>query len=196
MNVVVRVILGFAVAHVLTEAVSAGVEDSRFEISPNGSEVVLELRDVPRRYVLERLFAGNGPAIEWANSDIRDELVGGNYSGSRWAVARQLLEATDFILTTRVVNGETRIVRVLILGKANTDKLASGSTALDRSFAENKFVQEANNLPPPVAIPNEGLVPPVTPGGPTPTLSHGTGASATAPSVSPATVAPPTAKPQ
>src|SRR3954452_14533899 len=70
---------------------SAAVEDSRFEFSPDGTNVVFEATGVSRREVLDRLFAGISIEIKWLNASFANEPISGSFAGNRAAVARVLL---------------------------------------------------------------------------------------------------------
>ena len=105
----------------------AAVEQSRFET--NGNSVRYELREVSRKDVLERLFASQGIAVEWKDKSVADELVTGRYDGTVSSVARQLLTGTDFVLRYDMSQGKSRIVRVLVLGRAATTAPASSRLA-------------------------------------------------------------------
>src|SRR5262249_19019476 len=60
--------LGAYVGVTATNPIAAAVQDSRFEFSPDGTKVVFEVTDVPRREVLDRLFAGTGIEVKWLNA--------------------------------------------------------------------------------------------------------------------------------
>ena len=98
---------------------AAAVQDSRFSISPDGRIVELDIRDVSRKEVLDRLVSGRGITIEWRNSAVGDERITGRYNGSLVSVARQLLAPTDFVMTYGRNNNEPRLSHVLVIGPAN-----------------------------------------------------------------------------
>lgn len=104
----------------------AGVDESRFVVSPDGASVDLELRDVPRREVLERLFAGQSIKVEWVNREVAQESVSGNFVGARSDVIRQLLQQTNFVLTYTGAGASKQVARVLVLGRASEGRPMAG----------------------------------------------------------------------
>src|SRR5437870_2461224 len=99
-------------------AALAAIDDSRFEISADGASVELDLREVPRRDVLERLFAARAIKLEWISRAIADEPISGRFAGTLPAVVRRLLSRTNFVLAYERSDDKLRISRVLILGWA------------------------------------------------------------------------------
>jgi hypothetical protein len=98
---------------------AAAVQDGRFSIRLDGRFVELEIRDVSRKEVLDRLVSGRGITIEWRNSAVGDELITGRYNGTLVSVARQLLASTDFVMMYGCNNSEPCLSRVLVFGRAN-----------------------------------------------------------------------------
>ena len=98
---------------------SLAAEDSRFSIRSDERFVELEIRDVSRKEVLDRLVSGRGITIEWRNSAVGDELITGRYVGTLVSVARQLLAPTDFVMIYGCNNNEPCLSRVLVIGRAN-----------------------------------------------------------------------------
>src|SRR2546421_59260 len=94
----------------------AAVEDSRFILSPDGSAVDFELRDVARRDVLARLFADQEIKVDWLDPSLANAPISGGYRGSLSQVARQLLEKVDFILVYDMGGSAPRITRVVVMG--------------------------------------------------------------------------------
>ena len=119
----------------------AGDQDSRFDLSPDGSRVEFDLRNASRREVLDRLFAGRGIEIRWINSSFADERISGRFSGSVSSVARDLLAQTNFVLVHDVQDEISRITRVVVVGPAKdaprSDALAALAAAVS-SPAERK----------------------------------------------------------
>jgi hypothetical protein len=109
----------------------AAVEDSRFDISADGASVNFDVRDVPRHEVLDRLFSSQGIKLEWQNRAVADELVSGTFRGTPSAVARQLLAPTNFVVFYDRADGETRITRVSIFGRAVAGQASFGLAALE-----------------------------------------------------------------
>jgi hypothetical protein len=105
-------------------AALAGVQDSRFDVSPDGAHVDFDVRDTARRDVLSRLFDGTGIEIRWVNPSFADERISGQFSGPASAVARQLLARTNFVLVHDRSDDPSRLIRVVIVGPANGEQTA------------------------------------------------------------------------
>lgn len=115
-----RYLAGVCVASILVSGASlAGVDDSQFVVSSDGSSVQFELREVSRREVLDRLFAGQDIKLDWVNTAVADEHISGSYGGSLSQVTRQLLGALNFILVYDGVAQESRLTRVVIVGRGS-----------------------------------------------------------------------------
>src|SRR5262245_34573913 len=108
----------------------AGDQDSRFDLSPDGSRVDFDLRDAPRRDVLDRLFAGRGIEIRWINSSFANERISGRFSGSVSNVARDLLVQTNFVLVHEVQGETSRVTRVVVVGPAKGEPRSDALAAL------------------------------------------------------------------
>lgn len=98
----------------------AGVQDSRLHITSNGAQVEFDVRDAPRRAVMERLFAGRQIEIQWASASFADEPITGSFTGTPSAVARHLLADADFVAVYDGGGELARIVRLVIVGRAAT----------------------------------------------------------------------------
>jgi hypothetical protein len=127
--------LGVIVVLVLVHAAGglAGVQDSRFHITSDGAQVEFDVRDAPRRAVMERLFAGRQIEIQWASASFADEPVTGSFTGAPSAVARHLLADADFVAVYDGGGDHARIVRLVIAGRAatrNAPALAAVEAAL------------------------------------------------------------------
>jgi hypothetical protein len=97
----------------------AGDQDNRFDVNADGTSVDFDLHQVPRRDVLNRLFADRGVKVDWLNRDVADEAIRGHFTGPPSAVARQILAPLNFILALDKVDGETRITRVIVVGRSS-----------------------------------------------------------------------------
>jgi hypothetical protein len=95
----------------------ASVDDSHFGRSPDGARLEFDLRDVPRREVLDRLFADQTIKLEWLNRTVADELISGSFRGTLVGLTRQLLAQLDFVLISEAVDGNVVIKRVVIVGQ-------------------------------------------------------------------------------
>lgn len=95
----------------------ASVDDSHFGRSPDGARLEFDLRDVPRREVLDRLFADQTIKLEWLNRTVADELISGSFRGTLAGMTRQLLAQLDFVLVSEAVDGDVVIKRVVIVGR-------------------------------------------------------------------------------
>jgi hypothetical protein len=102
----------------------ADIQDSRFDISPDGANVDFDVRDTARRDVLSRLFDGTGIEIRWVNPSFADERISGRFSGPVSAVARQLLARTNFVLVHDRSDHASRVIRVVIVGPATGEQTA------------------------------------------------------------------------
>jgi hypothetical protein len=124
---------------------SAGTHDSRFEFSPDGTSVDFDVRDTARRDVLNRLFAGTGIEIKWVDAVFADERIGGNFSGTRSAVARQLLARTNFVIVHDDSDGKPRVIRVVVVGPATGEQSSTGFAAIDAAM---QVAGSRNDAPP------------------------------------------------
>ena len=119
----------------VTKVTLAAVEDSRFEYSADGDTADFLVKDVPRREVLERLFAGTDIELKWLSSSFGEESVSGKFIGSRAAVARQLLQDANFIIG---YDGQSRLVRLIIVGSAGGAARPSTLAALTDGLQRNE----------------------------------------------------------
>jgi hypothetical protein len=108
----------------------AGVEDSRFEFSPDGTSVEFDVRDTSRRDVLNQLFAGSDLEIVWINAAFGDERIRGKFTGTPAAVARQLLARTNFVIVHDASAEQSRVVRLVVVGPAQGEQSSAGLAAL------------------------------------------------------------------
>jgi hypothetical protein len=111
--------LGFVAAFAAMHAGAslAGVQDSVFFISPDGSHVAFDVRDVPRREVLSRLLRGEAVELEWGDSAMAEERITGAFKGTIEAVLQRLLAQTDYVVIYANDGGRSRIARLIIVGK-------------------------------------------------------------------------------
>jgi hypothetical protein len=111
----------------------AAGEDSRLDISADGTSVDFDLHQVARREVVDRLFADRGIQLDWLNRDVADEPIRGRFRGTRSAVARQMLAPLDFVLAVDRVDGEVRITRVVVVGRSSGEA-SSGLGVLEAAM--------------------------------------------------------------
>jgi hypothetical protein len=97
---------------------SAGIRESAFFIAPGGASVVFDVRDVPRREVVDRLLAGRAVVLEWLDDALADESITGVFNGSAEAVLQRLLAQANFVVVYDRSGDQPRISRLTILGKA------------------------------------------------------------------------------
>ncbi len=97
---------------------SAGIRESAFFIAPGGASVVFDVRDVPRREVVDRLLAGRAVVLEWLDEALADEPITGVFNGSAEAVLQRLLAQANFVVVYDRSGDQPRISRLTILGKA------------------------------------------------------------------------------
>jgi hypothetical protein len=100
------------------EPAFAGVRESAFFVAPGGASVVFDVRDVPRRQVVERLLAGRAVVLEWLDDTLADEPITGVFNGNAEAVLQRLLAQTNFVVVYDRSGDQPRISRLTILGKA------------------------------------------------------------------------------
>jgi len=100
----------------------AGIQDSRFDFSADGVNVEFEVRNVPRREVLNRLFADTGIEIKWINAAFADEAMSGTFSGAADIVARQLLAQMNFVIVNDDGSDGPRMTRLIVVGPAKGDQ--------------------------------------------------------------------------
>ena len=128
----------------------AGVEDSVFFISADGSSVAFDVHDVSRREVLDRLLTSNSIELEWVDAAAGDERISGAFRGSTDAVLQRLLAQTDFVAVYDRDGDNTRIARLIIVGKA-----ASRSKSMQLA-GEKPATGLPATLQPPALTPVEG----------------------------------------
>ena len=96
----------------------AGIRESAFFIAPGGASVAFDVRNVPRREVVDRLLAGRAVVLEWLDEALADEPITGVFNGSAEAVLQRLLAQTNFVVVYDRSGDQPRISRLTILGKA------------------------------------------------------------------------------
>ena len=108
-------------------AALAAVQDSRFEFTADGADVDFDVRNVPRRDVLDRLFADTGIEFKWLSSSFAGEPISGQFTGAPSSVVRQLLAKTNFVIA---YDDESRVSRVIIVGPATGEQASAGLAAI------------------------------------------------------------------
>jgi hypothetical protein len=116
----------------------AAVQDSRFEFTADGADVDFDVRNVPRRDVLDRLFADTGIEIKWLSSSFAAEPISGQFNGAPSSVVRQLLAKTNFVIA---YDDESRVSRVIIVGPATGEQASAGVAAI--AAAVQRHVRQA-----------------------------------------------------
>jgi hypothetical protein len=107
-----------AIGCLLTGPGLAGVQDSVFFVSPDGSNVAFDVRDVSRREVLQRLLSSKAIELEWVDQAFAEERISGAFNGNTDSVLQRLLTQTDFVAVYGRDGEKPRIVRLIIVGKA------------------------------------------------------------------------------
>src|SRR4249920_2972490 len=102
----------------------AGIQDSVFFIAPGGTSVAFDVRDVPRREVVDRLLAGRAIAHEWLDDALADERISGTFNGGAEAVLQKLLAPTNFVVVYERGGDTPRISRLIVIGKATGQQKA------------------------------------------------------------------------
>jgi len=105
---------------IIAPAAFAGIEDSRFDISADKATVNFEVKDVSRREVLQRLFAGTRTELKWVDEAYADEQIVGNFNGSQDAVLFALLKQAEFVAS---YDKKGELERVVILGPTHKDAM-------------------------------------------------------------------------
>lgn len=127
----------------------AGIQDSVFFVSPDGSSVAFDVRDVSRREVLSRLLRSKEVELEWIDSAFAEERITGAFKGSTDAVLQRLLAQTDFVVVYARDGERSRITRLIIVGKGGAPSKAIELPKLDRK----------------AIVPASGEAPKLVPGG-------------------------------
>jgi hypothetical protein len=108
----------------------AGVQDSRFEFSSDGTSVDFDVRDTSRREVPNQFFAGTDIEIQWTNTAFADQRISGKFSGTPTAVLQQLLAQSNFVIVRDGSGDTSRVVRVIIDGPTRREQSSAGLAAL------------------------------------------------------------------
>ncbi len=108
----------------------AAVAESRFTISPDGAHVDFAVREVPRRDVLERLFADRGIKLEWLDRAFADESISGTFKGTPTSVARHLLDRANFVIVYGRKDDTFQISRIVVIGRADKGRSSPGLAAI------------------------------------------------------------------
>lgn len=142
--------------------VRAAVQDSVFFISPDGMTANFNVKDVSRREVLDRLFAGKKIRLEWRSQTTADEPITGVFQGPVASIARQLLAQTDFVTVYDGNKDHSRITRVVIIGKS-MDKQTPSADASAIGSELSGTVANAPNANPAAAYEAGLAIRPLTP---------------------------------
>jgi hypothetical protein len=130
---------------------AAGIQESRFDFSADGVNVEFEVRDVPRREVLSRLFADTGIEIRWINSAFADETMSGTFRGAPDIVSRQLLAHMNFVVVNEGSSDAPRITRLIVVGPAKGEKSWPSLSAITNAMALAIPTRAARKEAPPAA---------------------------------------------
>jgi hypothetical protein len=126
----------------------AAVQDSRFAVSPDGTTVDFDVRDVPRREVLNRLFAEAGIELKWLDAVFADELITGTFNGTPFSVARQLLARTNFVIA---YDDNARVARVVVVGPASGEQASPGLAAIAAAMQPSSQPKASSKAELPIA---------------------------------------------
>lgn len=110
---------------------SAGIPDSIFFTSPDGSSVTFDVRDVSRREVLDRLLTGKGIELEWIDAAFADERISGAFRGSTESVLQRLLAQSDYVAVYDRKGDKSRIARLIIVGRTASESKPAGFPKLE-----------------------------------------------------------------
>lgn len=112
----------------------AGVNDSRFVVSADGRSVNFDVKSMPRREVLTRLFGPKSVEFKWLSPAAENELVSGTFSGSPGKVAYQLLSSTDFVVVYNRSGASPRISRIVVLGPSPGQSSGNARAAIEAAL--------------------------------------------------------------
>jgi hypothetical protein len=126
-----RALIGLGLAAVVgcmqaTSSGVAGIHDSIFFTSPDGSSVAFDVRDVSRREVLDRLLVGRAIELEWIDTVFADERISGAFKGTTDSVLQRLLAQSDYVVVYDRKGDKPRIARLIIVGKASSPSKSAG----------------------------------------------------------------------
>jgi hypothetical protein len=125
----------------------ADIQDSVFYISPDGTAVAFEVRDVPRREVVDRLLSSKAIAIKWLDRSLAEERVSGAFKGDFDSVLRRLLANMDFVAVSD--NGEKfRISRITVVGRSTSKSTQNPDIGTAQLRAEGLQAPVLTALPP------------------------------------------------
>lgn len=127
LNILVRALCVGAGGLTFADQAFAAVQDSRFEFTADGADVDFDVRNVPRRDVLDRLFADTGIEFKWLSSSFAAEPISGQFNGAPSSVVRQLLAKTNFVIA---YDDKSRLSRVIIVGPATGEQASTGLAAI------------------------------------------------------------------
>jgi hypothetical protein len=130
----------------------AGIQESRFDFSADGANAEFEVRDVPRREVLNRLFADTGIEIRWINAAFADEAMSGMFRGASDVVARQLLAQMNFVIVSDGSDDTPRVTRLIVVGPAKGDQSWPTLSAITTAMAA-AIPKRVRKEAPPTAVP-------------------------------------------
>jgi hypothetical protein len=92
--------------------------------------VVLEIRQAPRREVFEHLFTGRNIQLDWLNQSYGEEIISGVYRGTLANIARAVLSDSNFVIVYDSVGDRYWISRLVVMGKSPTGHASPGLSAV------------------------------------------------------------------
>jgi hypothetical protein len=127
-------------------ASTAGLHESTFSVSPDGTTVAFEVRDVSRREVVARLLQGKAIEVEWIDLSLADERINGVFKGKLDSVLQLLVAKINSVVVYDRHSDKTRISKIIFVGKPTAQLKSSEPVEIETGKAG------AGRTEPPVAM--------------------------------------------
>jgi hypothetical protein len=160
----------------------AGMRESTFYVSPDGSTVAFDVHGVSRRDVLDQLLQNQSIEPEWVDAAFADELISGTFKGSTDAVLQRLLAQANFV-AVYAPDGDG-LARLIIVGRSTPQTNPTG-LARDTPPPGNA-TDTPLAMPPPPADGQAAAMTPPAPGSEAPALVPPTSSDRASPLMVPA----------
>jgi hypothetical protein len=119
--------VGEASAQIGEPELTRDVADGEITVEANGATV---------GQILDRLFTESGIEVDWRDQASAGKVIEGRFKGSLDQVTQRLLANENYIAISARLDGETRIVRVIIIGQASPPgvppRMSIGAQVVDR----------------------------------------------------------------
>jgi ABC-type nitrate/sulfonate/bicarbonate transport system substrate-binding protein len=130
--------IGGASAQIGEPELTHDVTDGEITIDANGATV---------RQILDRLFTESGTEVDWRDQASARKVIEGRFKGSLDQVTQRLLANENYIAISARSDGQTRIVRVIIIGQANVVPRMSVAAQADRPLPKLPGTLDASRIP-------------------------------------------------